>query len=132
MRRRSSRAVPKDVTGLLAAVRRCPQNEEVRRSRTPRIVTEFCTVADMAEATDTRALAAAIEGRCDSGGGERGSETYCPATISNGDTQVTGSCTLLHLGQVRTCVPVSRLPSPERHSETVICHELTQERPGLQ
>jgi hypothetical protein len=92
----------------------------------------FCTVADMAGATDTRALAAPIEGRCDPGGGERGSATYCPATISNGDTQVTGSCTLLHLGQVRTCVPVRRLPSPERQSETVICHELTQERPGLQ
>jgi hypothetical protein len=65
-------------------------------------------------------------------GGERGSAIYCPATISNGETQVTGSCTLLHLGQVRTWVPVRRLPSPERHSETVICQELTQERPGLQ
>jgi hypothetical protein len=65
-------------------------------------------------------------------GGERSSATYCPATISNGETQVTGSCTLLHLGQVSTWVPVRRLPSPERHSDTVICHELTQERPGLQ
>jgi hypothetical protein len=75
--------------------------------------------------------------RCDLGGGERGSAIYypaiyCPATISNGETQVTGSCTLLHFGQVRTWVPVRRLPSPERHSETVICQELTQERPGLQ
>jgi hypothetical protein len=78
----------------------------------------------------TAAIAAAL--RCDPGGGERGSATYCPATISNGDTQVTGSCTLLQRGQVRTCVPVRRLPSPERHSETVICQELTQERPGLQ
>jgi hypothetical protein len=58
---------------------------------------------------------------------------YCPAIISNGDTQVVaGSWTLLHFGQVSTCVPVSRLPSAERHSETDICHAVTQERPGLQ
>jgi hypothetical protein len=62
----------------------------------------------------------------------RGSAIYCPATISNGDTQVTGSATLLHLGQVSTWVPVRRLPSPERQSETFICHALTQDRPGLQ
>jgi hypothetical protein len=61
-----------------------------------------------------------------------GSAIYCPATISNGDTQVTGSATLLHLGQVSTWVPVRRLPSPERQSETFICHALTQDRPGLQ
>jgi hypothetical protein len=56
---------------------------------------------------------------------------YCPAIISNGDTQVTaGSWTLLHFWQVSTWVPVSRLPSAERHSETDICHPVTQERLG--
>jgi hypothetical protein len=57
---------------------------------------------------------------------------HCPATISNGDTQVIGPWTLVHFGQVNTWVPDSLLPSAERQSETVICHSLTQERPGLQ
>jgi hypothetical protein len=49
-------------------------------------------------------------------------ESYWPATISKGDTQVTaGSSSLLHFGQVNTWVPVSLLPSVERQSETDIC-----------
>jgi hypothetical protein len=60
-------------------------------------------------------------------------DSYSPPTISNGDTQLTaGSCRVLHFGQVSTWVPVSRLPSAERQSDTDMCHALMQERPGLQ
>jgi hypothetical protein len=58
---------------------------------------------------------------------------YWPKIISNGETQVTaGSWMLLHFGQFKTWVPVSLLPSAERHNETDISHELMQEWPGLQ
>jgi hypothetical protein len=106
-----------------------------RRNRTAEVRGSNPLGSTKANSTKT-SLLVALSQRCELGR-ERGSETrraalYCPATISNGETQVTGSCTLLHFGQVRTWVPVRRLPSPERHSETVICQELTQERPGLQ